>query len=377
MYHLDSNLLRQGEREDKEVRMRDPRIAKVAEILVDYSTEVKEDEVVEICASEGAKPLFLAVYREVVRRNPKEIICDIWFDEMDEIFFQEAEDTQLSKFPSLNMYQIEHTDVWIYLNAHSNTRRLTSVDPQRLSQRYKALKPIVRERVRNTRWVLTVFPTEAVAQEADMSLSEFEDFYYRSVDIDWRKLSQEQEEIKELFQKGREVTIKAEDTDITMSIEGRAVVSGHGKRNMPDGEVCTAPLEDSVQGHIKYTYPAIFRAREVDRVELWFEDGEVVKAKATKGEEFLLEMLATDEGAKRVGELGIGNNFAIDRFVKNILLDEKIGGTVHLALGNSPKDTGGKNESAIHWDMIKDLRYGGEIYLDGELIQKDGVWVYK
>jgi len=331
----------------------------------------------EIYAFEGAKPLFLAVYREVVRRNPKEIICDIRFDEMYEVFFQEADDSQLSKFPSLNMYQIEHTDVWICLDAHSNTRRLTSVDPRRLSQRYKALKPIVRERRRNTRWVLTVFPTEAVAQEADMSLSEFEDFYYRSVDIDWRKLSRQQEEIKELFQKGREVTIKAEDTDITMKIEGRTVISGHGKRNMPDGEVFTAPLEDSVKGHIKYTYPAIFRAREVDGVELWFEGGEVVKAKATKGEEFLLEMLATDEGAKRVGELGIGNNFAIDRFVKNILFDEKIGGTVHLALGNSYKKTGGKNESAIHWDMIKDLRYGGEIYLDGELIQKDGVWVYR
>ncbi len=362
--------------------MRDPRIAKVAEILVDYSAEVKEDEVVEICASEGAKPLFLAVYGEVVRRNPKEVICDIRFDEIDEIFFQEADDSQLSKFPSLNMYQIEHTDVWIGLRAHSNTRRLTSVDPRKVGRRSKVLRPIVRERVRNTRWVGTVFPTEAVAQEADMSLSEFEDFYYRSVDIDWRELSRQQEEIRELFQKGREVTIKAEDTDITMKIEGRTVISAHGKRNMPDGEVFTAPLEDSVQGHIKYTYPAIYTGqfgsgREVDGVELWFEDGEVVKAKATKGEEFLLEMLATDEGAKRLGELGIGNNFAIDRFVKSILFDEKIGGTVHLALGSSYIETGGKNESAIHWDMIKDLRCGGEIYLDGELIQKDGVWVYK
>ena len=357
--------------------MRDPRIAKVAEILVDYSTEVKEDEVVEICASEGAKPLFLAVYGEVVRRNPKEVICDVRFDEIDEIFFQEADDSQLDKFPSLKMYQTEHTDVWIGLRAHSNTRRLTSVDPRRVGRRDKVRWPIQRERVRNTRWVGTVFPTEAVAQEADMSLSEFEDFYYRSVDIDWRKLSREQEEIRELFQKGREVTIKAEDTDITMKIEGRTVVSDDGKVNMPDGEIFTTPLEDSVNGHIKYTYPAIYRGREVDGVELWFEDGEVVKAKATKGEEFLLEMLAIDEGAKRLGELGIGNNFAIDRFVKHMLFDEKIGGTVHLALGDSYEETGGKNESAIHWDMIKDLRYGGEIYLDGELIQKDGVWVYK
>jgi len=263
--------------------MSDPRIAKVAEILVDYSTEVKEDEVVEIYASEGAKPLFLAVYREVVRRNPKEIVCDIWFDEMEEIFFQEADDSQLDKFPSLNMYQTEHTDVWIGLGAYSNTRRLTSVDPRRLARRDKVRWPIVRERVRNTRWVGTVFPTEAVAQEADMSLSEFEDFYYRAVDIDWRKLSQQQEEVRELFQKGREVTIKAEDTDLTMSIEGRTVVSDDGKVNMPDGEIFTTPLEDSVQGYIKYTYPAIYRGREVDGVELWFEDGEVVKAKATKG----------------------------------------------------------------------------------------------
>ena len=266
--------------------MKDPRIAKVAEILVDYSAEVKEDEVVEIYAFEGAKPLFLAVYGEVVRRNPKEIICDIRFDEIDEIFFQEAGDSQLSKFPSLNMYQMEHTDVWIGLRAHSNTRRLTSVDPRKVGRRSKVLKPIQRERVRNTRWVVTVFPTEAVAQEADMSLSEFEDFYYRAVDIDWRVLSQQQAEIRELFQKGRQVTIKAEDTDLTMSIEGRTVISAHGKRNMPDGEVFTAPLENSVKGHIKHTYPAIYSGqfgsgREVDGVELWFEDGEVVKAKAT------------------------------------------------------------------------------------------------
>lgn len=357
--------------------MRDPRVAKVAHILVDYSAEVKEDEVVRIYTFEGAKPLFLAVYREVVRRNPREIISDIRFEEMDEIFFQEADDRQLDRFPSLDMYQMEHTDVWIGIRAYTNTRRLTSVDPRKVGRRSKVLRPIQIERVENTRWVLTVFPTEALAQEADMSLSEFEDFYYRSVDIDWRKLSQEQEEIKELFQKGREVTIKAEDTDLTMRIEGRTVVSADGKVNMPDGEVFTAPLEDSVNGHIKYTYPAIYSGREVDGVELWFEDGEVVKAKATKGEGFLLEMLATDEGAKRLGELGIGTNFAIDRFVKNILFDEKMGGTIHLALGNSYKEAGGKNESAIHWDMIKDLRYGGEIYLDGELIQKDGVWVYE
>lgn len=357
--------------------MRDPRVAKVAQILVDYSTEVKEDEVVLIYTFEGAKPLFLAVYREVVRRNPKEIISDIRFEEMDEIFFQEADDIQLDRFPSLDMSQMEHTDVWIGLRAYANTRRLTSVDPRKVGRRSKVLRPIQRERVENTRWVLTVFPTEALAQEADMSLSEFEDFYYRSVDIDWRKLSQEQEEIRELFQKGQEVTIKAEDTDLTMRIEGRTVVNADGKMNMPDGEVFTTPLEDSVNGHIKYTYPAIYSGREVDGVELWFEDGEVVQAKATKGEEFLLEMLATDEGAKRLGEVAVGNNFAIDRFVKNILFDEKIGGTVHLALGASYKETGGKNESAIHWDMIKDLRYGGEIYLDGELIQKDGVWVYE
>ena len=362
--------------------MRDPRVAKVAQILVGYSTQVREGEVVEIYAYEGAKPLFLAVYLEVVRRNPKEIIRDIRFDEMDEIFFQEASQAQLDRFPEIEMYQIQHTDVWIGIRAYGNTRLLTSAHPEKLARRSRVLMPIRRERVRNTRWVLTVFPTNAVAQEADMSLSEFEDFYYHAVDIDWRKLSQEQEEIKELFQKGREVTIKAEDTHITMKIEGRTVISADGKLNMPDGEIFTAPLEDSVKGHIKYTYPAIYSGqfgsgREVDGVELWFEDGEVVKAKATKGEEFLLEMLAADEGAKWVGELGIGNNFAIDRFVKNILFDEKIGGTVHLALGDSYEETGGKNESAIHWDMIKDLRYGGEIYLDGELIQKDGVWVYK
>lgn len=355
--------------------MIDPRIKKHAKILVDWSTKVKKGDVVQISGSDLAKPLVLEIYRQVLKKKPAEIKVHIGFEEIGEIYYKEAKSSQLRQFPKLSMYEMKHTDVWIGVGAPQNTRDLTSIDPQKMVLRSKTVRPISDWTVEHTRWVITAYPTSALAQEADMSLSEFEDFLWDSINkVDWEKLAKDQKKIVKILNEGKHIKIRAPATNLALSIAGRTAVSAHGENNIPDGEVFTSVVEGSVEGHISYSFPAIYGGREVDGIKLWFKKGEVIKAIAKKGEEFLVKMLATDQGAKFVGELGIGNNYQIKRFVKSILFDEKIGGTVHLALGKGYKETGSKNKSVIHWDMILDLRHGGELYLDGNLIQKDGVW---
>jgi len=360
--------------------MVDPRVRRMAEILVDHCTEVKEGDVVQIKAySDLAKPLVLEIYRQVLQKGPQEVITHIALEEMREILLREASEEQLAKFPSLRMYEAEHTDVYFAILAPVNTRVLSGMDPGRVAKWRSSDGPIRAYLTDHSRWTVTLYPTPASAQDAAMSLTDFEDFVFGGVDIDWERFSREQQELNELFMQGSEVVIKGEDTDLRMSTKGRTFISADGKLNMPDGEIFTGPIEDSVEGYISFTYPAIFPAfggREVEGIRLWFEQGRVVKATATKGEDYLLAMLDMDQGSRYVGELGLGNNYKINRFIKNILFDEKIGGTVHLAVGRGYPQTGSKNESGLHWDMIKDMRDGGEVYLDGTVVQKDGQWVY-
>jgi aminopeptidase len=359
--------------------MVDPRVESMAGILVDFCTEVKEGEVVQIKAfSDVAKPLLVEIYRRAVRKGAKEIITHIELEEFREIFIGEASEEQLARLPSLRMYEAEHTDVYISILAPLNTKQLSGMDPGRVAKWRTGDAPVRAYLTDNTRWVLTLYPTPSAAQDAAMSITDFEDFVFGAVDVDWQQLAQEQQRLTDIFQRGSEVVIKSDDTDLKMGVKGRTFISAAGKLNMPDGEIFTGPIEDSVEGYISYTYPAIFPAfggQEVEGIRLWFEQGRVVKATATKGEEYLLALLDMDQGARYVGELGLGNNYQIDRFIKNILFDEKIGGTVHLAVGRGYPQTGSKNESGLHWDMIKDLRDGGEIYLDGTVVQKDGQWV--
>lgn len=356
--------------------MADPRVEKVAKILVDYSTRTKKGDVVMILADESAKPLVVEIYRQVLKKDPKEVLLQILPEEIYEVQYQEAPLSYLKRTPALEFQLVKKTDVYFALSAPQNTRFLSSVPPRRLSVRSRARRPILNWRVEKSRWVVCVFPTPAMAQEADMSLTEFEDFVYGSIlNVDWKEKKREQDKLVRRFNKGKEIRIRGEDTDLTLRVDGRKFINGFGDANMPDGEIFTGPVEDSAEGHIRFSYPAIYRGREVDGVHLWFEEGRAVKATASKGEDFLKQILNTDRGARYIGELGIGNNFAIDRFVKDMLFDEKIGGSIHLALGMSYKETGGKNESAIHWDILKDLRQGGEIWLDGELLQKNGKWL--
>lgn len=356
--------------------MYDPRIRKQAELLVDYSTRVKAGDVVQIVGNDVAKPLILALYRRVLSKKPKEVIVHVGLEELGEIYLDDCEEEQLRKFPEIQDHEMKHTDVWIGIIASRNTRSLSETHPQKITIRQSVLRPILDHRVDHTRWVLTLFPTEALAQEADMSFAKYFDFAMDAiVGVDWKKIEKEQKKLKKIFEAGDKVRIVGEGTDLTLSIKGRTVISAHGESNMPDGEVFTSSIENSATGYIHYTYPIIYHGREVVGVRLWFEDGKVTKAKADKGEDFLHHMLDSDHGARFIGELGIGNNYHIDRFTKNILYDEKIGGSIHIALGRSYKDTGGKNVSSIHWDMIKDLRTQGELYLDGKLIQKKGKWL--
>lgn len=356
--------------------MIDPRIEKQAKVLVNYSTRVKRGDVVQIVGDELAKPLILAVYREVLKKDPAEVKVHIGLDGLDEIYFETASRNQIKRFPKLSFYEAKHTDVRIAIAAPSNTRCLSGVNPQKFSLRTKVIQPIRDYILEKIRWVITNYPTPALAQEADLSLADFEAFLFRCInEVNWPMLAQKQAKLAKMLTAGDKVKIVAQGTDLNLRIKGRKAISACGEHNMPDGEVFTSVVEDTPSGHIRFTYPAIFRGREVEGIELEFARGRVAKAKAKKGEDFLKTMLKTDPGAQKIGEFGVGNNFAVDRFTKNILFDEKMGGTIHLALGRSYQETLGKNESAIHWDMICDLRAGGELYLDGRLIQKDGKWL--
>jgi aminopeptidase len=360
--------------------MFDPRVRKLAETVVDFCTEVQEGDTVQIKAfSDLAKPLVLEIYRAAVHKGAGEIVTHIELEEFREILLREATEEQLSRFPTLRMHEAKNTDVYIQILAPGNTKMLGGIEPARIAN-WRSSDATVRAYLTdNTRWVVTLYPTLGGAQDAGMNMTEFEDFVFGAVDLDWNQVSRQQKQLKDLFDQGKEVVIKGQDTELKLRVDGRTFINADGKLNMPDGEIFTGPLEDSVEGRILYSYPAIYPAfggQEVEGVRLWFEKGRVVKASAMKGEDYLLGLLDMDRGARYVGELGLGNNYRIDRFVKNILFDEKIGGTVHIALGRGYPETGSKNESGLHWDMIKDLRDGGEIYLDGTLVQKDGQWVY-
>ena len=352
--------------------MADSRVVELASILVNHSLGVKRAEKVLISASsELAKPLVLEVYREVMKKGAEPIL-NIGFEEAAEIYYRLATDAQLKAFPRIAAYRAKNIDCVVNIRASVNKKALSGVDPSRIAMRSKVISPISDIIVNKKRWVLCNYPTNALAQEAEMSLEEYEDFLYGATNIDWKAVKKEEMRLKRALDRAREVRIQGEDTDLTIGIEGRKAIACYGACNMPDGEVFMSPLEKTAEGQIYYEMPAIYQGREVTGIRLRFRAGKVVDASAEKNEEFLLAMLDTDRGARYLGELGIGVNYGIQRFSKDILFDEKIGGTVHLAVGRSYDEAGGKNRSAIHWDMIKDLRQGGSLSLDGRVIQENG-----
>ncbi len=366
--------------------MRDPRAERLAKILVGYSTEVKEGETVAIDGEAAAEPLLAAVYEEVLKAGANPVL-NVSLEGQAAAYFKHASDAQLDWISPVSEWLLDNVDVRIAIGASSNTRELSAVPPERQMRRQAATGELLGRAMERSakgefRWVYTLFPTNAYASEAEMSLADYEDFYYGACLADdgdpltaWQRASAECKRLAEWIEGHEEVRVTAPGTDIRLGIAGRKFIPCDGRHNMPDGEFFTGPVEDSVEGEVSFHLPATIGGREVAGVKLRFEAGKVVDASAERGEEYLLQLLDTDEGARRLGELGIGTNYAIDRGTREVLLDEKLGGTVHMAVGRSYPESGGENESAVHTDLVCDLRLGGKIIVDGETMQEDGKFV--
>ena len=363
--------------------MRDQRADALAQVLVGYSTRVEKGDVCVIQSTTAGELLVQAVYEEVLRAGGLPIM-QLTTDGAQAAFFDIAGDDQLDWVPPPSKWVVENADARIAIMADVNARELSRTDPKKQARVSRARQPLMETSMRRSaagehRWALTLFPTHAYASEAGMSLREYEDFYYSACLADdgdpvtaWERQADEVKRLAEWIEGREEVRVTGPGTDITLGVAGRHWIPCYGEHNMPDGEFFTGPIEDSVNGEITFSFPASYSGRTVSGVRLRFADGKVVDATAEQGEDFLIEMLDTDDGARRLGEIGIGTNYGIATGTKEILLDEKIGGTVHLAIGMSYPETGGENSSAVHWDMVCDLREGGTITVDGVELQRDG-----
>jgi aminopeptidase len=366
--------------------MSDPRVDKLAEVLVDYSTAVRPGDDVVISGGTPAEPLLKAVYARVLQAGGHPILLPS-LPGTESLLYRLGSDEQLQYVPEPVKLMMETYDVRISIRGAANTKALSNVDPSKVVLRSRAQTELMKTFMQRSasgslRWVSTLFPTNAYAQDAQMSLSEYEDFVYGACmpDLDdpvgyWEELSAWQQKIVNWLAGKERVHVVGPGTDLELSIAGRTFINSDGKNNMPSGEVFTGPVEDSVSGHVTFSYPAIHQGREVTGIRLRFEEGQVVEASAKKNEVFLLQTLDTDEGSRYVGEFAIGTNEGITLFTSQILFDEKINGSFHMALGAGYPSTGSRNESAIHWDMICDLRDGGRIWVDDELLYENGKFV--
>jgi aminopeptidase len=356
--------------------MRDPRIDDLAYLLVDRSVGVEPGWQVFIRSTPLARPLVDAVQEQIARRGAYPILHLSW-ETIGGPFAREAPLELLAKPAPLLLRAWEECDAFISISASENVREGSELAPDRRRLLQQRMEPLRRRQMAmEVPWVICEFPTNAAAQESGLTLHEYEEFVYGAVLRDWDAEGRRMAGIASLFDGADEVRIVGERTDLTLSLAGRSGAIDDGHINMPGGEVFYSPIEDSAEGEITFCeFPALYFGHEVSGVRLVFEAGRVVEASAAAGEEFLLRTLDTDEGARRLGELGIGCNPGIQRFSKNVGFDEKIDGTVHLAIGNSYSSTGGTNVSSVHWDMVKDLHNGGQIYLDGRLAQEGGRWL--
>jgi aminopeptidase len=366
--------------------MADQRVERLAQVLVEYSLAVQPEQLVALQGSPLAEPLLLAVYRRVIEAGANPVLR-VALPGTQEIMFSKGNEQQLTRLTAMDRLVPDDADASLVILSDTNTRALSGADPekQRLAQaarRDLTQKFMERAARGELRWCVTLFPTQAYAQDAEMSLSDYEAFVYGACHADeedpvahWQQVSREQARLIDWLAGKRDVHISGPDTDLRLSIAGRTFINADGQRNFPDGEIFTGPVEDSVEGTVRFTYPSSVQGREVEDIRLWFEAGRVVKATAAKNQDFLERMLDADEGARRLGEFAFGTNTGIDRFTKNILFDEKIGGTIHMAIGAGYPDTGSQNQSAIHWDMICDLRQGGQVTVDGETFMRDGAYV--
>jgi aminopeptidase len=360
----------------------DPRVTKLAQVLVHYSLEIRPGWQFAITATSLAEELALAVYGEGLRAGAN---VTLWYGvpESREIFYRLAADRQLDYISPIDRLVLETFDALVRIGAEANTRALSHSDPVKQARVARVHQPLseamlARAARHELHWCFTAYPTQAAAQEADMSLSEYQDFVYAAGKLNepdpvaaWQQEGQRQRELQTWLHGKEQVVLKGPDVDLSFSIAGRAFALADGKENFPDGEIYTSPVEDSANGRIRFRYPAIFSGREVTDVELWFEQGKVVREKAAKGEDLLTSLLNSDPGARYLGEWGIGTNYDIPRFTKDMLFDEKLGGTIHLAVGAGFPEAGGQNKSGLHWDLLCDMA-DAEIIIDGEVFYRHG-----
>ncbi|HUK95015.1 MAG TPA: aminopeptidase [Gaiellaceae bacterium] len=356
----------------------DPRIQAYASLLVGQCLDVQAGWQVVVSGGMLARPLIEAVYRELGRRGAYAIPrLSFTGSGVNLPWAQEAPEELLDEPSRIEAYPLHEADGWVGIEAPENTRELAGLDPERLGRLQAGLRPhMERAFTFDLKWVGCQYPTAALAQDAGMSVTEFEDFLYGACLLDWAAEGERMARYAARFDEAEEVRIVAAETDLTLSLAGRKGEVDAGGANMPGGEFFYSPIEDSASGTIAFTeFPAVYYGREVAGIRLRFENGRVVDASAERNEDFLIETLDRDEGSRRLGELGIGCNPRITNHMKNTLFDEKIDGTIHLALGNGLPDVGGTNVSQIHWDIVKDMRGNGRIELDGELVQENGRWL--
>lgn len=357
--------------------MKDPRVERFAEILVDYSTRVKKGDVVLInAAGFEASPLVKEIYRLCLMRGASYVEYGFSAPEIDRTFYNLANQQQLAHFPQHKLDFYKTLTVYIGIAAGENSMVMANARQEAVQTYQKVTKPLIDQRVKHTRWVVTRYPTHAAAQEARMSLEEYEEYLFSACCIDWEEESLKQDKLKKLMDVTSRVRIVAPDTDLSFSISGLPGVKCDGRFNMPDGEVFTAPLKESVEGHITYNCPSIYQGKEFNSVRFEFSRGKIVAADAANGMgDALNRILDTDDGARYIGEFSLGINPGIRTPMRNILFDEKIFGSIHLTPGQAYDECDNGNRSAVHWDLVRVLTDGGEIWFDDVLIQKNGLFV--
>jgi len=358
--------------------VKDPRIASWAEVLVNYSTQVEKGDVVLISAGGvEALPLVKELYRLCLARGAKYVEYDFSLAEITRHFYNSATAEQLAYFPQHKLDFMRQVTVYIAIGAADNSMVMAQANQDAMISYAKVTRPIVDQRVKHTRWVITRYPTHGGAQEARMSLEEYEDYVLSACCIDWQVESEKQEKLKKLMDAADRIRISATDTELSFSIKDLPGIKCDGRFNIPDGEVFTAPVKDSVEGYITYNCPTIYQGKEFNNIRLEFSRGKIVKAEAGDMSAELNRILDTDEGARYIGEFAIGVNPGIRRPMRNILFDEKIFGSIHFTPGQCYDECDNGNRSAVHWDMVKLLEGDGEIWFDELLIQKDGRFVHR
>jgi aminopeptidase len=364
--------------------MRDPRVARLAELIVSYSLGLEAGKVLRIDAAPVAEPLAVELYRAALAVGAHPYV-NLELERLPELMLAEASEEQLDFVSPIAKAELEVVDAIVTIWAESNTRALSRADPDRHQRLIASAQELSKRRWERMAtgqlgWCGALFPTEAHAQDAEMSLGEYERFVFRACHVEdtddpvahWQSVREKLGQRATVLAESRELRIVAPGTDLRLGVEGRRWQAADGRYNMPDGEVYTSPVETVTDGEISFGFPALFHGHEVTGIRLRFEGGSVVEAEAERGGGYLDALLELDEGARRLGEVAFGLNYEIDRFTQNLLFDEKIGGTMHVALGSSFEDLGGRNKSALHWDLVCDLREDGEVYADGELIWRAG-----